>query len=329
MTFKKRHSIFLLIAVALFLFLLSFYRFYCQPIDNFLSALKNNSYQDASRVNFLLLGLDPRDDLLEKTNTTDTIIFASLKFSPPTLSLVSLPRDLWSYPLSKKINQIYPLSLETSDSFTFIKDNFSQLIDQTIDHVFIISTQNLIDLVDLIGGLDVSLDQAFTDSQFPNPDYIKNPSAGLPVYITISFNQGLNHLDSQNVAYFVRSRHSAPTAEEGGTDIGRSQRQQILLEALLAKIKSGQIKPQQIFSLYRYFNQNIETDFSDQQLFSLALRLKKKALSLDLKKIVIPTGENPKTDILYYPGYLHQGQWVFLPQGKEYSSLQQFISDNL
>ncbi|MBU3935651.1 LCP family protein [Patescibacteria group bacterium] len=329
MTIKKRHSIFLIIFVVLFLFFLSFYRFYRQPIDNFLSALKNNSYQDASQVNFLLLGLDPRDDLLEKTNTTDTIIFASLKFSPPTLSLVSLPRDLWSYPLAKKINQIYPLSLEKDNSFIFIKDNFSQLLNQNIDHVFIISTQNLIDLVELIGGLDVYLDQAFTDSQFPNPDYIKDPSADLPIYITISFNQGLNHLDSQNVTYFVRSRHSASSAAAGGTDIGRSQRQQILLEALLTKIKSGQIKPQQIVSLYRYFNQNIKTDFSDQQLFSLALRLKKKALSLDLKKIAIPTGENPKTGILYYPGYLYQGQWVFLPQDKEYRSLQQFISDHL
>ncbi|PJE67116.1 hypothetical protein COU93_00520, partial [Candidatus Shapirobacteria bacterium CG10_big_fil_rev_8_21_14_0_10_36_6] len=57
--------------------------------------------------NFLILGLDPRNDLLEKTQTTDTIIYANISPKYDSVKLFSLPRDLWFYQKSIKINQIY------------------------------------------------------------------------------------------------------------------------------------------------------------------------------------------------------------------------------
>jgi len=44
-------------------------------IDTVYNSFKNNSYQSKDKINFLLLGLDERNDALEKTETTDTIMF--------------------------------------------------------------------------------------------------------------------------------------------------------------------------------------------------------------------------------------------------------------
>lgn len=294
-----------------------------------ISALKNNPYQPQSPVNFLLLGLDPRDDQLEKTNTTDTIIFLSLDLSTAGLTLISLPRDLWFYPLEAKINQIYPKSFDQSDRFTYIQNNFSQIIGQKIDHTFIITSQNLIDFVNLLAGVDVYLKNGFTDTQFPNPEYIKNPSPHIPVYITIDFAPGWNHLDQSNIAFFVRSRYSAPTADQGGTDIGRNQRQQLLIQAILTKLKSPKLAFVNIVNFYNFFHQNIQTNLSDKEIFSLLLALRKDIFNLNVQKITIPTGENIQKDILYYPGRLFYGQWVFLPQDRGYQSLQDFIRQSL
>lgn len=281
-------------------------------------------------LNFMILGLDPRNDSLEKSETTDTIIFSNLTPNY-RINLISLPRDLWSYPLNAKINQIYPQSIGRSDQFEYIQQQFSQLLDQPVDRTLVITTQNLIDLVSLVGGVDVNLENGFRDDQYPNPAYVASPSASIPVYITVEFPSGINHLNSQNIAPFVRSRKSAETASLGGTDIGRIQRQQLLLDALLAKIKSPDFyyRPDNLVNLYNFFHQQLQTNLTDRDLFSLGLQGLTHLQNLSFNKINLTTGENPKSDLLYHPKTFINKQWVFIPQDKNYRSFQKFISDSL
>lgn len=276
--------------------------------------------------NFIILGLDPRNDSLEKTETTDTIILSRLD-SRWQLKLISLPRDLWYYPINAKINQIYPQSLTSADSFAFIQNNFSDLSALPIDRTIIITTQNLQTLADLIGGVDVYLDNGFIDKFYPNPEYVKNPSAQVPVYITVSYPQGWNHLDSGNIAPFVRSRHSAETAAGGGTDLGRILRQQLLFDALINKIKSPQIikNPALLVKLYDFWHSQVKTNFTDLDLVSLGLSGYKNISHFSVAKTEIPAGENPKTDLIYHPQTFSSRQWVFIPQDPEYKSFQNFI----
>lgn len=301
-----------------------------QLCQNIILTVKNNIYQNQNQINFLILGLDPRDDQLEKTNTTDTIILASLNLKNYQFTIIPLPRDLWFYPINAKINQVYPLSLQQKDhQLEFIQNHFSQLTGQVIDHTIILTTADLIDFVDLIGGVDLFLPQGFTDNKYPNPAYILNPSPQIPIYITVGFDSGWNHLDKSNISYFVRSRHSAPDTLNGGTDIGRNHRQQLLIEAILSQIKTTPPSTTRLVSLYNFFRQKIQNNFSDRHLFSLLYSLQKNINNLHIEKINLPTGENPQTDLLYYPGYLFQGQWVFLPQDENYQTLRQFIIDSL
>ncbi|MBP6989293.1 LCP family protein [Candidatus Shapirobacteria bacterium] len=301
-----------------------------RPIEYFPNLIKNSLSNRASplSVNFMILGVDRRNDWLEKTETTDTIIFSQI--SPDQkIHLFSLPRDLWDYQLSAKINQIYPLSLKTTDKFSFIKESFSQITGQTIDHVVVLSTEDLKNLADLLGGVDIYLEKGFRDEKYPNEAYIENPNSKAPIYKTVEFSEGWNHLDSQNITEFVRSRKSADTAEAGGTDLGRIERQQKLINSLIDKLKNSLLdNPQTVFDLYRFWS-GIEHDFTDQQIINLLHSYGVKIKDLSLIRHQISTGENPKIDLLYHPKKFINSQWVFIPQDKGYQALHQFISESL
>lgn len=295
------------------------------------SVLKNNSYPNQSKVQFLVLGLDRRDDWLEKSITTDTVILISIDQAQGRIKLLSIPRDLWIYDLKTKINGIYPLSQEQSAPFSYLKNNFQKILDQKIDGIIVITTDNLIDFVKIIGGVDVYLDRGFKDEQYPNPEYIKNPSPQTPVYITVEFPSGANHLDGDNITQFVRSRKSAETAVEGGTDLGRIQRQQALFEAIFAKIKQPKFfqNYRHLINLYNFWNQKITTDITDVNLISLGVNLQDKLSGLSLQRFNPPVGKTAKDGVIYHPLFFQNRQWVFLPVDPDYQKLKNFIKDSL
>lgn len=326
------------VIVALYFVLLMFQKTsvllqkYPDYLINTLSSIdKNNPYQTKEKINFIILGLDKRDDLLEKTNTTDTIMFVSVNLKNQKINMISLPRDLWFYNTNSKINEIYPQSLENYNQLQYIKEQFNNLTNQPIDHVVVLTTDNLIKFVKIIGGVDIFLENGFIDNQYPNPEYIKNPNSGVSKYKTIEFKSGLISLDESNITEFVRSRKGSDTVSKGGTDLARIQRQQLLLEALFNKLKSGQIvnKNLNIFELYQYWDKEIIKDVSDLNILQILTILRENISKLTLNKIEVPVGTNPKNGIIYHPDTFINKQWVFVPSDKDYQSFQEFIANKI
>lgn len=279
---------------------------------------KNNPLRNKDNYNILILGLDPRNDSLEKTETTDTIIFSSINFYNNKINLISLPRDLWFYQEKSKINQIYPKYINDLNT---IQNKFSDLTGQNIDKTLVFTTQNLIDLVNLIDGVDLYLEQGFKDEKYPNPEYIKNPSPSIPIYKTIEFSSGPIHLDQTNVTEFVRSRHGGDTVATGGTDLARIQRQQLLIEAIFKKIFNYKY----LAKLNGFYRHSLKTNLSYNDIVNLSLRLKKDIMKLNLNKIELPIGETAKDGVIYYPNRLTEKQWAFIPVDKDYFKFKEFI----
>jgi LCP family protein required for cell wall assembly len=331
--------IFLLISGTLFLLVIALL-YFCSKIkqnpinliQTSYQAIKSNEFKNQNNLNFMILGLDKRDDLLEKTETTDTIIFSSLDLNKSQLNLISLPRDIWNYQLNSKINEIYPLSLKTDNSFDFIQKNYSEFTGQNIQKTVIITTDNLINFVNIIGGVDAYLDKGFKDTQYPNPEHIKDPNnKKIPIYMTIEFPAGSIHLDSSNVTQFVRSRKGAETASQGGTDIGRIERQQLLINAIIKKVKSKEFveNPQNIINLYNFWHQQIITNLTDQDLISIGVLLNTRLGQLAINKIELPIGQTSKDGIIYHPQTFINKAWVFTTSDKNYTKLKDFISSSL
>jgi anionic cell wall polymer biosynthesis LytR-Cps2A-Psr (LCP) family protein len=295
-----------------------------------------NAYRQPSlqsNFNFIILGVDPRDDQLEKTQVSDSIIVGRLTSSGKA-NLISIPRDLWVYQLSAKVNQIYPLSREkvsSVDHQNFIQDNFSTLTGQKISKTIVLTTDNLIGLTKIIGGVDIDMKSTYTDKLYPNPEYVKNPSPRISKYITVVFSQGPIHLDETNITEFVRSRKGQYEDGSGGTDLGRIERQQQLISAILTKLKSPTIykNTTTLFKLYRFWREKIDTNISDQDIFSLVLSNPGLISNLTLNRGSIPIGDNPKTDILYHPTKSNFTAWVYIPQTSDYRQFQDYISSFL
>ena len=220
------------------------------------------------------------------------------------------------------------ISLNKKNKFEYIQNNFNLIIGQKIDKTIIITTQNLKDIINVIGGIDVYLETELKDSQYPNQAYIDNPKSGAPIYKTIYYPVGLNHLDSTNITEYVRSRKSSDLASNGGTDLGRMARQQKLFDSLLSKILSIR-DPKQLLKLYNYFDKNISHNLVQKDYLNLGLKILPNVEKLKINKINIPTGENPKTDIIYHPLKFINKQWVFITSTSDYQSLKNFISKSL
>jgi LCP family protein required for cell wall assembly len=334
---KKSLKIFLIILLSLLFIIILFFAYLSKKTNQsylyfpktIISALKYSPV--TNKPNFIILGVDKRDDWLEKTLTTDTIIFSQLDPQKAKIHLFSLPRDLWSYFTDSKINQIYPLSLEKKDSqdkFEFISENFASISGQPIDRVLVLSTENLKQLADILGGVDLYLEKGFKDELYPNEAYIENPDSGVPIYRTVEFKSGWVHLDSRNISEFVRSRKSADTASNGGTDLGRIERQQLLINTLIDKLKSSLHSPEVLFKLYQYWG-TLEHNFSDTELLSYLFRFRRSLSKIEIIRHSISVGEDPDINLIYHPQKFINAQWVYLPQNKDYSSLHTFISESL
>lgn len=336
-----RKILFILAVLLLIIFCITLFSFYIiaknlnyspQKLFNTITTALELNKDLPNHLNFIILGLDPRDDSLEKSLTTDTIIFTSLNTATATVNLVSIPRDLWVYRQHFKVNQFYPLALtQLGSPFDYLRQQFSQLLNQPLSGIIVINTNALIELVRLIDGVDVFLDQELVDTQYPNPDYLINPSSKISKYITIHYPQGLNHLDADNVTPFIRSRKSSDSVLQGGTDLGRIRRQQLLIEAIVNKLKTPRFyrQPYHLLALYHFWQSQISTDITDPFLLASIFKLNLKLPQLTLNRITLPDGSDHQKAVFYPSPKLIERQWVFLPSDPNYYHIQSYIINHL
>src|ERR1035437_1799193 len=123
-----------------------------------------------SRINILLLGIGDLNH--DGTNLTDTIMLASLDLKNNKVTLVSIPRDLWFPDLTmnvKKINGAYAYgeAVKKGGGLSLAEAAIGKITGQPIDYGVRIDFSGFVKAVDLVGGLDINVDNAFDDYQYP------------------------------------------------------------------------------------------------------------------------------------------------------------------
>lgn len=240
--------------------------------------------QFEGRTNVLLLGKADGD--INTPYLTDTMIFASIKHEDPqSMTLISIPRDIWVPEIEDKINAAYHVGEQkrTGGGLSLAKTSVEKVVGQPIHYAISIDTSRLVQAVDILDGIDVNVKNSFTDNQFPTPGR-ENDDCGLdqPLqegieypcrYETISFQAGLIHMDGQMALKFARSRHAEEEIER--TDFARAARQQLVLEAMQNKLFSTQTLSSysKLQSLYKLGREGMETDLVDYQLALLSRKI--------------------------------------------------------
>lgn len=178
------------------------------------------------RLTVLLLGSDYRP--AHPGNRTDAIMVVSVDPTTGHAAAFSIPRDTTGFPLpgggtfDAKVNALFQhLQTTQGQGGTAMEAAVSNAFGIEIDGYALIGFGGVKNLVDAVGGVDVVLDKAYHD-----PSYwvtSKRQGWGLPA--------GRSHLNGSDALIFARSR-------KGDNDFGRARRQQILVGAALAKVRS-------------------------------------------------------------------------------------------
>jgi polyisoprenyl-teichoic acid--peptidoglycan teichoic acid transferase len=201
---------------------------YAETVKSFLFSRDSAIKSENGRVNILILGKGGKGHA--GADLTDTMIFASLSLTNHSITLVSIPRDIWIPEIRAKINSVYHygnVQLERGGGLNFAKQVASKVTGQPVDYALAIDFSGFQDIIDTIGGVDVSVDRSFTDTKYPIAGK-ENDMCGGDItfacrYKTIHFDKGIIHMDGATALEFARSREG----DNGeNTDFARSVRQQ-------------------------------------------------------------------------------------------------------
>ena len=198
------------------------------------------------RLTVLLMGSDFRP--AHPGNRTDAIMVVSIDPTTGKSAAFSVPRDITDFPMPKsgtfgaKVTGLYQhLDSTMGDGAKGMKQAVSRAFGIEVDRYVVIGFTGVIELVGAVGGVDVTLDKAYYD-----PDYWvtnKHRGWGLPA--------GKSHLNANDALIFARSR-------KGDSDFGRARRQQLLVMAAVAKVRTRGV--QDVPKLLKIARDTVRTD---------------------------------------------------------------------
>lgn len=197
----------------------------------------------------LLLGSDARKG--ETQSRSDVIILARIDIANHTLSMMSIPRDtaveLPGYGV-QKINAAMAYegpagAVRCVKAFTGVD----------ISHYVMVNFDNVVDIVDSLGGVDLYVPQGFTTA------YTDQATQGQHVQVQ----EGEVHLNGRQALAFARERKQV----QGG-DFARAQAQRTVIKAIIQKILNQPVTklPELVTSLA----QSMQTDMSIMEIAQLA-----------------------------------------------------------
>lgn len=251
--------------------------------------------QTNGRTNVLLLGIGGGTH--DGPDLTDTIIFASIDWQKNTVSLVSIPRDLWIPDLNtdislKKINEAYALGEANNQhkGLIYAKAVAQEVIGQPIHYAVRLDFQGFVDAINQIGGVDINVAHTLDDPYYPisgmedatcghTSEELAAFTASISASLTpdqdnfnffpcrykhLYVSVGPQHMNGETALEFARSRHASGSE---GTDFARSARQQLIIEAVRNKlISSAFLNPGKLLGLYNIMKSSIDTDITDTDL---------------------------------------------------------------
>lgn len=181
--------------------------------------------------NVALFGVDSRDNSLGKGTRSDTIIIASINETTKEVKLVSVYRDTYlnlgndSY---GKANAAYaqggPLQ-----AINMLNMN----LDMNITDYVTVGWAGVADTIDALGGIEIDVDEAEI-SHLNNYQVETSKSLGYSSFERVT-QTGMQTLNGIQAVSYCRIRYTA------GDDFKRAERQQEVIQAILAKAKSGNI----------------------------------------------------------------------------------------
>jgi LCP family protein required for cell wall assembly len=231
---------------------------------NFLSVL-NLSWLSSidptkEKINILLTGMWWWSH--EWAELTDTIIMASINTKKKTISMLSIPRDLYvAYPSwdSWRINELYlkwKKNYAESRAMKDLEDKIEQVTWEKTDYFLNLDFAWFVKFVDLLGWIEVDVPSDLVDKEYPDGNWW---------YETFSIKKWKQLLSWSVALKYARSRHST-------SDFDRSLRQQLVIKSIKTKLLTLNYiwSPSKLKALFYTLNSNIKTDMWIKEIIWIA-----------------------------------------------------------
>ena len=220
------------------------------------------------RTNILAFGTsgynmegDEGDGTHDGAQLTDSIMVISLDQETGDIAMLSLPRDLKASPTctaTGKINEVYWCNGGKGDATTEEESAAAQALMDEVGDILGINFQyfahlnwgSLVDIVDTLGGITVTLDEDINDAWWTGAVY----EAGTPYT-----------LNGEEALGLSRARHGT-----AGGDFSRGASQQKILIGIKDKIFEKQLSLTDIVSLASTLGDNLRTNLNVEELKSFA-----------------------------------------------------------
>lgn len=177
--------------------------------------------------NILISGNDSFGSL-DENSRSDVDMLVTINPVTSTILLTSIPRDSYV----KEVCNDYACNYGVYDKLTHTgiygvdttKDTIENLLDIDINYVYRVNFTSMIDIVDALGGVDVTVPEGMAVSKF----YTNSNLEGV--------HEGENHLDGKRALAYSRERKAYIDG-----DLQRARNQQQVLQAMFKKATSPEI----------------------------------------------------------------------------------------
>lgn len=279
------------------------------PNTSSLRGQKNN------QVNILLLGMGGEGH--DGPYLSDTIMVASIEPDSPSLTLLSIPRDL-TVPIPgygwRKINHAnaFGEAQKQGDGAAYAATIISQVLDQPIHYYVRIDFSGFKQFIDDIGGIEVTVERSFTDYQFPTENYKQQ---------TVQFEAGAQKMDGERALQFARSRYG--TSGEG-SDFARARRQQLVLQAVKQQLLSPTtiFNPARIKRMMNTLSTHLTTNIEIWEMSSL-VKIGRTVSKDRIKTAVLDSSPEG----LLRDAITSDGAYILQPKSGSFLEIQNFVKN--
>lgn len=232
-----------------------------------------NAARDDDALNILLLGSDTTNPV--NAGRTDAIMVASINRTHGTVSLLSIPRDLFVYIPGWTMQRIntafgYGEQIASSYGYTLLKETLRYNLGLRIDHYARVDFNDFQTIIDALGGVEITVDCALQDWILKAPDLDPQNEENWEL---LTLPVGVHVLDGRTALWYARSRRTS-------SDFDRGRRQQDLVRAIGLRLRQLGLL-EQVSVLWGQVTDIVETDLQVQDV----LELIPVALTLDSDRI--------------------------------------------
>ena len=225
---------------------------------------KGSIVSPQNKVNIMVLGVDERGD---DEGRSDTLFVMTVDTNTKEIAMLSIPRDTRVKIPGKswdKINHAYAYG-----GHKLSKQAVEGLLGIKIDHHIMINIAGFKKIIDAVGGVTIDVEKRM----YYNDPYDDNGG------LVIDLRPGIQHMDGATAIQYVRYR------DEDG-DIGRVERQQKFLKALMNEVASPSVI-KKIPAIIREISSVLQSDMSTSEMLNLA-KIFNEASKKGLKTDMVP-----------------------------------------